>query len=569
MTVSSPTFIPPQYAGNGATTIFGFQPQFFDPADLVVSLFDTTANAAVSPAPQLNGLGTYDYTVTGTKDPNTGEYIAGGNVVFNNAPLANHRVTIQRNVAATQGVVLTDGGSFRAKIIEGELDRLTLIVQQVLAAVALSYQNPASDPPGASVIAPLVATRALQFAGWDALGNLAALAPPATTTAVSAVMAPVIGAATLAVAKNLLDVPFSLFAAPASTPYAVRAPQDIGTLFSSESMGAAGTFNLPSAATAGAGAGYAFVKRTNNLTLNRAGTDVIQGIGATFTTLTLTVDGDMLAIESDGTNWKVIAAAPNVWALLGGFGPAFIRGFIDGGETGAPGGAQTLTIGPIACVDNTNANLMKVGSTFTKTMAAWAVGSGNGALDTGAVASGTPYFVWVIQRLDTGVTDYLISLSGTAPTMPANYTVKRGPIAWFKTDGSSFIPQYQQRGDDFVYGVSLHDVALTGTFGVAATLQTLTLPSGFQVTAKLRVGIGDAAATGAFSALLTSPDETDQAPAARGPASITIQTANASANSELSARSNISAQVRVRSTAANQNLDIWTAGFNWARGRNT
>lgn len=68
--------------------------------------------------------------------------------------------------------------------------------------------------------------------------------------------------------------------------------------------------------------------------------------------------------------------------------------------------------------------LMVLSSTLTKRLdAAWAVGSGNGGLDTGSVAN-VKYYVWLIQRSDTGVVDALFSASGTSPTMPTNYDRK-------------------------------------------------------------------------------------------------------------------------------------------------
>src|SRR5258708_4225043 len=51
------------------------------------------------------------------------------------------------------------------------------------------------------------------------------------------------------------------------------------------------------------------------------------------------------------------------WELLnpaGGPNAAALRGFIDGLEIGAPGGAQTLTIGPGPCLDGTNARSLPV-----------------------------------------------------------------------------------------------------------------------------------------------------------------------------------------------------------------
>lgn len=70
-------------------------------------------------------------------------------------------------------------------------------------------------------------------------------------------------------------------------------------------------------------------------------------------------------------------------------------------------------------------SLMQLGASLTKRIDAnWSVGTGQGGLDTGSVANST-YYVWLIQRPDTGVVDALFSLSSTSPTMPSNYTRKR------------------------------------------------------------------------------------------------------------------------------------------------
>lgn len=98
-------------------------------------------------------------------------------------------------------------------------------------------------------------------------------------------------------------------------------------------------------------------------------------------------------------------------------------------SAGDPTNDIDIAIG-VAASDETIPNLMVLSSVLTKrTDSGWVVGSGNGGLDTGTIADGT-YYVWLIQRTDTGVIDALFSLSSTSPTMPANYTRKRlvGPI---------------------------------------------------------------------------------------------------------------------------------------------
>lgn len=197
-----------QYTGNGTTTIFavassGVAIPFFATSDLVVTLFDTTAGALVSPAPVLGGGATYDYTVAGTVAPDSGEYLTA-NVTFNTAPLGNHRVTIQRAVPATQDVALQDNSKFPAAVITAALDRLTILVQQALAAAGQSLQFPASDPIGLSAMLPASAARANLFAAFDGLGQMIASPGPSGGTPIAAPMVPVVQAASLAAALGLL-----------------------------------------------------------------------------------------------------------------------------------------------------------------------------------------------------------------------------------------------------------------------------------------------------------------------------------------------------------------------------
>lgn len=78
-----------------------------------------------------------------------------------------------------------------------------------------------------------------------------------------------------------------------------------------------------------------------------------------------------------------------------------------------------------ATADTTAYAVMSLASLLTKRIdASWVVGTNQGGLDTGAVGNNV-YYVWLIQRSDTGVVDALFSLSATSPTMPTNYDRKR------------------------------------------------------------------------------------------------------------------------------------------------
>lgn len=117
--------------------------------------------------------------------------------------------------------------------------------------------------------------------------------------------------------------------------------------------------------------------------------------------------------------------------------------------------------------------LMVLAAAITKRLdATWSVGTGNGMLDTGAIASNTTYHIFLIQRSDTGVEDILASTSPTAPTMPTNYDHKRR-IGSVITDGSSLIKAFYQVGGWFYY---IAPEMAWGAEGIGTTAELLTAP---------------------------------------------------------------------------------------------
>lgn len=78
-----------------------------------------------------------------------------------------------------------------------------------------------------------------------------------------------------------------------------------------------------------------------------------------------------------------------------------------------------------------------------------AVAGANG-LDTGVLVASTWYAVWAIWNGTTA--SGLLSLSATAPTMPAGYTHKRR-IGWIRTDGTAnkYPFSFDQRGNKAFY----------------------------------------------------------------------------------------------------------------------
>lgn len=103
--------------------------------------------------------------------------------------------------------------------------------------------------------------------------------------------------------------------------------------------------------------------------------------------------------------------------------PGYIHGLSISASSTSPNNNIDVSTGAAGSEDG---NLIQVFSTITKnTTALWAAGSGNGALDQGSIQVSALYYVWLIQRSDTGMVDVLVSLSATSPQMPTNYDRKR------------------------------------------------------------------------------------------------------------------------------------------------
>ena len=251
------------------------------------------------------------------------------------------------------------------------------------------------------------------------------------------------------------------------------------------------------------------------------------------------------------------------WDILDGLQAAVVaRGYLAGLTLSTAGSSSTMTVAAGQAVDSANANVMVLASALNKTTSSWAVGSGNGGLDTGAIAASTWYHFFLIKRVDTNVVDVVFSLSATNPTMPTSYTLKRR-IGSGKTDGSSNWTAFVQLGDEFLWSAAVQDMSAVATSATAA-LQTLTVPTGVQVWARFRI-TGNAAA--AAVTLFTSPDESDQVPARATGLSDLEQGTGFLSSPYLTIRTNTSAQVRWRSSATGAAISASTNGWIDRRGR--
>lgn len=222
-----------------------------------------------------------------------------------------------------------------------------------------------------------------------------------------------------------------------------------------------------------------------------------------------------------------------------------------------------------AASDGATAVVMTLAAALTKRLdAAWAVGTGNGGLDTGSIAN-TTYHVWLIQRSDTGVVDALFSASATAPTMPTNYDRKRR-IGSIVRAGATILG-FVQNGDKFDFKVQRADVSGVTNPGITAVLRTLSVPTGIIVEADITVAMLSTTTVTVYSFSATDPATTDTAPGGVFDLALaTLSTAGTYyAVTKKRVTTNTSAQIRTRFGVSDANLSFSIITFGWidTRGR--
>jgi hypothetical protein len=240
-----------------------------------------------------------------------------------------------------------------------------------------------------------------------------------------------------------------------------------------------------------------------------------------------------------------------------------MRGHITGLTLSAVGGTGTFGIAVGQATDEGNTEAMVLGSAYTKTTAAWAVGSGNGSLDTGSIAANTWYHVFLIKRTDTGVVDVLISANATTPTMPGSYALKRR-IGSMRTDGSSQWSKFFQYGDDFTWDVPIASY-INGSVGATRiTNVTCRTPIGLRLEAKISANVYNIS-TNTFW-IINSVEQADTAPASNSMFTVTGSVGNYTA-STLRIRTNTNAEIAARSDTGSSILIVVTNGWIDRRGK--
>jgi hypothetical protein len=428
MTVST-VYEPDQYLGNGVTTVFPITNQFYVNTDIIAT--STVIATGVNTVLAL----TTDYTLAGGSG-------SAGSLTTLVAPASGTRLTIEVSLPYTQESDYIDGNEILAETVETSFDRSVIQTQQLRAILSRTAAFPVTYSSGYNAVLPIpVAGKIL---GWsDSLGTIE-------------------------------NVDFgSLSGTPLSVVLTSPASGDL--LF----------FN---------GSNWINTASGDLAFLDSIGAAQFNKLAITGQTSATPATGDSIIFSdvSDSGNVKKATIA-DVLSLQGTISIAAFTNKILYGCTlsnNVTDATNDIDIAAGSCVSDDGTTVMTVTAITKRLDAAWAVGTGNGGLDTGSIAN-TTYHLWVINRPDTNVTDVLFSASATSPTLPTNYTKKKRIGAVIR-EGGVLVP-FRQVGNQFERITPVTIVATTSSTSVAS-IPALT-PGGIK-TIGLFSGSIDAPSTG-------------------------------------------------------------------------
>lgn len=156
---------------NGSTTAFNFTFPLPDSDTTQVKVMLTVGSVDTLQDVSL-------YSVTATNN----DFSSGGTVTFTTAP-ASGTITIYRDLATTQTSDYVPGGALDADTLEGNLDKLTMLVQEQQDAIDRSIKFPVTDATSLTSEIPNSSGRASNTLIFDSSGNVGA--GDATTTSVT------------------------------------------------------------------------------------------------------------------------------------------------------------------------------------------------------------------------------------------------------------------------------------------------------------------------------------------------------------------------------------------------
>ena len=172
MTINSDTRKAGPYLGDGTTVTLPFGFKMFQASDLRVV---RTSSAGVETDLVLGS----DYTATLNANQDT---TPGGSITLATPAATGTRTTIGSAIAPLQKIQLANNGGFYAETLNGGLDRLTILLQQVIEEQGRSLRVPFSDIAGGTEMAAST-DRANKVLGFDSSGRPAYVVPTSGSAA--------------------------------------------------------------------------------------------------------------------------------------------------------------------------------------------------------------------------------------------------------------------------------------------------------------------------------------------------------------------------------------------------
>lgn len=246
--------------------------------------------------------------------------------------------------------------------------------------------------------------------------------------------------------------------------------------------------------------------------------------------------------------------------------PGYLSGLTIANDNSGANIANDISVAAGNATDSTNAQSITLAAALAQkhVNVAWAAGATAGCLDTGAVGNATYFIFLILQTTGGSNVDVLCSLSPSAPTMPANYTLKRRIGAVIRAAAANVL--FVQDGNQFTLNTPvIEQNAVVPANTNAYTVTLAGVPIGIRVK---MFGSTALNVTGSSTILLYSDLAiADTAPGTQiasiqtTPISVGV-TPNASA-AQFAVQTNASGQVRGRVSFRDANTFTYMSTFGW------
>ncbi|MDV4183259.1 hypothetical protein R1521_32685 [Rhizobium brockwellii] len=369
------------------------------------------------------------------------------------------------------------------------------------------------------------------------------------------------GGGLLGFTQNGVDVSFDqamIYAAKAGDYTALASDNNAIHRFT-----AAAIVTLTAAATLGANWHYTVIADGADVTIDPNGAETVDGAATLIVpngySAFLICSGS--AFFSNKLMTKILSKADS--SAVG----TFIDGVLLSNNSGSPNTHVDFAAGSVRSGSSFVSNAASITKRINGT---WAVGTGNGGLDAGAVAANATYFAYALRKTADGTFDVVLSTSatiaGVTTTLLTGYTIVKC-IGVVLTDAGSLIrPFIMNPRDDYTYVTPVKD-AVSAAISTTSALLAITVPNGVKSKAKLRIQFTSSATTNA--ALIHDPAQGTLTAGIGNDGGISgaIQVASNYAIGSSDIWTNTSKQVRQVAGAAG-NIWVWTDGFHFPCGRN-